>query len=631
MKNVEEKFSQVSAKVQVLKQKLPTIKERLAAFRWNSINLKTASIILLVAAVPLTVFVAQMQQDIREHASEPVTPPFTPPTVSAYYRVFVTNMDFAGGLYDVTGSVRGVSGGDAICRERAAAANLGGNWRAWLADSTLASAPYNKFLTYHDNGGDQYAFRLLDGSIIADNYTDLLDGSLKHPINITEFGMTKNAFVWTNTTAKGSMGGVMINGSSQHCNNWQTNSQTVYGNTGNSGRVDGGWTEGSSQNCKVKAALYCFDQNTTTTTPGILPTLNASVQVTYPNGGETVAANTTVKVTWKQTSITKCEVGFYVEDGSDLDGGYQVNPANGTFDWFIRSNLFTVDSVKAKVFLKCYDPSGNIAYYDQSDNYFTINKATPTAIPTSMPTPTLVPFTPTPTINPTLDSDKDGFADWKEIFMGTDPYKACGVDAWPVDVSNDGYVNGTDVSLLVPYIQGVKPYNKRYDLNQDGFITGDPPTPIPGQPDSDVKIIQNNFLKSCLPTPTPTIKPTATPIPTKAPTPTVWWRVPTKAPTPTPTPVVKPLSLTSLCNVKIGGTANWSIANPNNRSITYFWEVVSAKGFPTQYGVGVVKANGANQITTRVIQKGDVLKLFVGAVVQDSKANLACSSSGTLR
>lgn len=91
------------------------------------------------------------------------------------------------------------------------------------------------------------------------------------------------------------------------------------------------------------------------------------------------------------------------------------------------------------------------------------------------------------------DSDGDGFTNGQEVFMGTNPNRACPLsptdDAWPVDTNNNAAVNGSDVSRLVPYISGELPYDKRYDLNQDGVINEA----------GDVPIIQANFFKTCTP------------------------------------------------------------------------------------------------------------------------------------
>jgi hypothetical protein len=74
--------------------------------------------------------------------------------------------------------------------------------------------------------------------------------------------------------------------------------------------------------------------------------------------------------------------------------------------------------------------------------------------------------------------------------MGTNPNKACASsttdNAWPVDANNDTYINGADVSKMVPYISGLLAYNKRYDLNLDGINNK-----------ADVEIVAKYFLQEC--------------------------------------------------------------------------------------------------------------------------------------
>ncbi len=106
------------------------------------------------------------------------------------------------------------------------------------------------------------------------------------------------------------------------------------------------------------------------------------------------------------------------------------------------------------------------------------------------------PVVPSPSLSPSpsnTDVDNDGFTDSLEAFMGTNPNRACPLNtsdnAWPVDTNNDRGINGSDVSLLVPYIGEGKDYDKRYDLNQDGSITEA----------GDIPVIQANFGKTCTP------------------------------------------------------------------------------------------------------------------------------------
>ncbi len=84
------------------------------------------------------------------------------------------------------------------------------------------------------------------------------------------------------------------------------------------------------------------------------------------------------------------------------------------------------------------------------------------------------PPTPTPTPLPTLDTDKDGFTDYVENYMGTDINLACGPNAWPPDFNNDGISDSADMSLISAHYgsrTGGATYDKRFDLNADGFIS----------------------------------------------------------------------------------------------------------------------------------------------------------------
>jgi hypothetical protein len=46
------------------------------------------------------------------------------------------------------------------------------------------------------------------------------------------------------------------------------------------------------------------------------------------------------------------------------------------------------------------------------------------------------------------DSDGDGWSDGAESVIGTDPAAACGPDAWPADIDNDGFVDTGDIGVV---------------------------------------------------------------------------------------------------------------------------------------------------------------------------------------
>jgi hypothetical protein len=123
-------------------------------------------------------------------------------------------------------------------------------------------------------------------------------------------------------------------------------------------------------------------------------------------------------------------------------------------------------------------PSDNV-----HKNFPQVIIATPTPGPTTAVTPTPTP-NPTPAcpggivlpwLIPSGDLDCDGFTSTQEAFIGTDPTRACGLDAWPPDINGDQLANGSDILLLAPTFGSIAagpPYNARFDLNGDSRING---------------------------------------------------------------------------------------------------------------------------------------------------------------
>jgi hypothetical protein len=122
-------------------------------------------------------------------------------------------------------------------------------------------------------------------------------------------------------------------------------------------------------------------------------------------------------------------------------------------------------------------PSDNV-----ERNFPQVIIATPTPGPTAAVTPTPTP-NPTPAcpggivppwLIPSGDLDCDGFTTTQENFVGTNPNLACGPNAWPVDLNNDGKVTLADITPLVLAYNATAPgppYSVRYDLSMDNKIT----------------------------------------------------------------------------------------------------------------------------------------------------------------
>lgn len=172
-------------------------------------------------------------------------------TQACIKRVFITSIPYNGNL-------GGLSGADAKCLARANAANLCGNgtpcadgtWKAWLSDGSTSAASR---LT-HSSG----QYQLLNGTVIATSWTDLIDGSLLSSINIDENLRTGiNNWVWTNTNSNGTI--IATSGTSSHCNNWTSTSNSGW--FGRSSSSNYQWTRYGYGYCSYATLrLYCFEQ-----------------------------------------------------------------------------------------------------------------------------------------------------------------------------------------------------------------------------------------------------------------------------------------------------------------------------------------------------------------------------------
>jgi hypothetical protein len=152
--------------------------------------------------------------------------------------VFVTSTTY-------NGSLGGQSGADAKCAARAAAAGFSGSYRAWIA-TTASDDPESQFA--HSSS----PYYLPSGTKVADNWTDLTDGSLDSAISETETGSPPGTAVWTAVGTNGTYAG------SNSCTSWGSTSGS--GNKGSPSSATSTWTSNGTQSCSSSAALYCFKQ-----------------------------------------------------------------------------------------------------------------------------------------------------------------------------------------------------------------------------------------------------------------------------------------------------------------------------------------------------------------------------------
>lgn len=89
--------------------------------------------------------------------------------------------------------------------------------------------------------------------IVADNWTDLVDGTLKSQINVDPELQTLPGFtrVWTGTNQDGMSSGT-------DCADWA--STTASGTYGTVGALDTMWTAASTAACNNLYSIYCFEQ-----------------------------------------------------------------------------------------------------------------------------------------------------------------------------------------------------------------------------------------------------------------------------------------------------------------------------------------------------------------------------------
>jgi hypothetical protein len=165
------------------------------------------------------------------------------------HRVFVTNSTWQGNL-------GGLAGADQKCQNAASTAGLGGTWKAWISDSIInASQRLNHSII-------SYMRMSEDGTVIANNWNDLTDGTLQHSIDVNEYrSIVPISGVWTGTDISGSA-------TSIDCNGWTSSEAILHGTSGLSSEVDYYWTGSSSGNGSAAGScsnlgeehLYCFEQ-----------------------------------------------------------------------------------------------------------------------------------------------------------------------------------------------------------------------------------------------------------------------------------------------------------------------------------------------------------------------------------
>jgi hypothetical protein len=153
-------------------------------------------------------------------------------------RVFITSTTH-------NGAFGGISGADTFCADRATAAGLAGTFKAWL--SVSGDGPATRFT--HAT----MSYGLVNGTIVANDWNDLIDGTLAHAINLDENSQTVAADVWTATATAGTP-------TTPTCSSFADGTSQQSGLCGRSTQVGAGWTVFSTPTCNTPLHLYCFEQ-----------------------------------------------------------------------------------------------------------------------------------------------------------------------------------------------------------------------------------------------------------------------------------------------------------------------------------------------------------------------------------
>lgn len=182
-------------------------------------------------------------------------------SIDSQKRIFITQ-----NVFDPF-EIQGLNGADTICQNIANDKNLEGSWKAILSDSNNSFKDRVKASNNH--------YTLIDNiTVVANSFTDLIDGNIVASISITEDGTETNLnskAVWTGTKYDGSLSQIPENEKGKlptiNCNDWTVGIDvdaecTAYyaGSYGLASEINYKWIEFGYICCDRAAHLYCIEE-----------------------------------------------------------------------------------------------------------------------------------------------------------------------------------------------------------------------------------------------------------------------------------------------------------------------------------------------------------------------------------
>ncbi|HFE44424.1 MAG TPA: DUF1554 domain-containing protein, partial [Nannocystis exedens] len=156
--------------------------------------------------------------------------------------VFITK-----GVYD--GDLGGLTGADSICQGLAVGSQIEGTFKAWL--STVQESAADRL----EHANVPYVLLDEESTHVAENWDDLVDGTILNSIALTEEGKPVGGTlaVWTGTKPDGSKAPMA-------CVGWMSKMNGKNGTTGKRTSTGGTWTEDVTRECDSKSHIYCIEQ-----------------------------------------------------------------------------------------------------------------------------------------------------------------------------------------------------------------------------------------------------------------------------------------------------------------------------------------------------------------------------------